>query len=86
MPIERFVWTDHALQRLQERGLTAFEVEEAIREGHEGREQNADAADWLISAKTQSGISIEAVYDHPHAGDEATARVVSVWRLADETR
>jgi len=84
--IHRFVWTDHALQRLDERGLTRFEVEEAIRCGHDGREPNEDGADWLISGKTQSGISIEAVYDHPHDGDERVGRIVSVWRLAEEMR
>jgi hypothetical protein len=76
--IERFGWTDHALQRLEERGLTRFEVEEAIREG---REPNEDGADWLIAATTQSGISIEVVYDHPHHGDQGSARIVSVWRV-----
>ena len=86
MAIDRFVWTDHALQRLGERGLTRFEVEEAIREAHDGRVPNEDGADWLIAARTPSGISIEAVYDHPHAGDETTARIVSVWRLPEEAR
>jgi hypothetical protein len=85
MAIERFVWTDHALQRLGERGLARFEVEEVIREGHDGRVPNEDGADWLIAAETQSGISIEAVYDHPHGGDETVARIVSVWRLAEES-
>lgn len=84
VPIDRFVWTEHALQRLDERGLTRFEVEEAIREGHEGREANEDGGDCLIVAKTHSGISIETVYDHPDRGDQNVARVVSVWRLAEE--
>jgi hypothetical protein len=84
MAVERFLWTDHALQRLEERGLTRFEVEDVIRDGHEARAPNEDGADWLITAKTHSGISIEVVYDHPHAGDETVARVVSVWRLAGE--
>jgi hypothetical protein len=79
--IERFGWTDHALQRLEERGLTRFEVEEAIREGDDGREPNEDGADWLIAARTHSGISIEVVYDHPHHGDQGSARIVSVWRV-----
>lgn len=84
MPIERFVWTDHARERLAERGLTRFEVEEAIRDAHEGREPNEDGADWLITAITQSGIEIEAVYDHPYRGDESTVRLVSVWRRPEE--
>jgi hypothetical protein len=86
VPIDRFVWTDHALGRLEERGLTRFEVEEAIRDGHEGREPNQDGADWLITAMTQSGIAIEAVYDHPYGGDETAVRIVSVWRLAEEQK
>ncbi len=84
MPVERFVWTDHAVERLAERGLTRFKVEDAIRDGHEGRQPNEDGADWLITVTTPSGIAIEAVYDHPYRGDESTARIVSVWRRSEE--
>lgn len=81
MLIQSFVWTDHALLRITERGLTRFEVEAAIREAHDSRLPNAGRADWLISTKTTSGIPIEAIYDYPHRGDESIARIVSVWRL-----
>jgi len=36
---------------------------------------------WLIACTTTLGVHFEAVYDHPVAGDEATARVVSAWRI-----
>jgi hypothetical protein len=81
--IRGFVWTDHALLRLAERGLTTFEVEAPIRDGHSDRLANPGRADWLISARTASGIEIEAIYDHPHRGDASTVRIVSVWRVVN---
>lgn len=63
MGITLFVWTDHALVRLAERGLTRSEVEDAVREAHEARLANVGQADWLIATKTDAGIAIEAIYD-----------------------
>lgn len=79
--IARFTWSDHALLRLDQRHLATFEVEQAIREHHEARRPNDGRADWLIAAKTPDGRAFEAIYDHPAAGDEALARIVSVWRI-----
>jgi hypothetical protein len=53
--VERFVWTDHALLRLDERHLTQSDVEQAIREGHRGRQVNDGQADWLIEGLTAHG-------------------------------
>jgi len=79
--IEHFVWTDHAVLRLDERRLTQSDVEQAIREGHRGRRVNEGEADWLIEGITGYGVAFEAVYDHPVGDDETTARIVSAWRL-----
>lgn len=81
MEIERFVWTDHAEMRLDERRLTASEVEKAIRDGHVDRQVNDGRAEWLVSGKTVDGTAFEAIYDHPHGDDGAAVRIVSVWRL-----
>jgi Domain of unknown function (DUF4258) len=82
--IERFVWTDHALLRLDERHLTRSDVEQAIRDGHRGRQVNDGEADWLIEGITAHGVLFEAVYDHPVGDDATTARIVSAWRLVPE--
>jgi uncharacterized protein YuzE len=82
--IDNFVWTGHAEMRLQQRQLDASDVEQAINEGHDTREVNDGRAEWLVSGKTADGTAFEAIYDHPHQGDEATVRIVSVWRLDSE--
>jgi hypothetical protein len=79
--IERFVWTAHALLRLDERRLRRSDVEQAIRDEHGGRQVNDGQADWLIVGITANGIRFEAVYDHPVGDDETTARIVSAWRV-----
>ncbi len=81
MAIERFVWSSHAILRLDQRHLTQSDVEQAIRDGHRGRQVNDGQADWLIQGMTAYGVRFEAVYDHPVGDDETTARIVSAWRL-----
>jgi Domain of unknown function (DUF4258) len=81
MKIERFLWTEHALERLDTRQLTRADVERAIADGHDGREVNDGQADWLLSAITASGVAFEAIYDHPAHGEQTTVRIVSAWRL-----
>lgn len=81
MAIERFIWTTHALVRLNERHLRRTDVERAILEGHGGRKANEGEADWLVEGLTAHGVRFEAVYDHPVGEDETTARIVSAWRV-----
>lgn len=81
MEIERFVWTEHAEDRLRQRRLDASDVEEAIKDRHAEREVNDGRAEWLVSGETADGTAFEAIYDHPHGNDEAAVRIVSVWRL-----
>jgi Domain of unknown function (DUF4258) len=81
LAIERFVWTAHALLRLDERRLGQSDVEQAIRAGHGGRLVNDGQADWLIEGITAHGVRFEAIYDHPDGDDETTARIVSAWRV-----
>lgn len=81
MEIERFVWTDHAEDRLRERRLDASDVEQAIRERHSEREVNDGRAEWLVDGRTRAGVAFEAIYDHPHGEDDSAVRIVSVWRL-----
>lgn len=81
MEIERFIWTEHAEFRRGQRRLDRSDVERAIRDGNANRQVNDGRAEWLISGRTPDGIAFEAIYDHPHGGDQKTARIVSVWRL-----
>ena len=81
VPIERFVWTTHAPLRLDERCLSQSDVENAIRDGHGVSQINDGQADWLIEGITSYGVRFEAIYDHPVGDDEATARIVSAWRV-----
>jgi hypothetical protein len=81
LTIEHFEWTAHAELRLGQRRLTLVDVERAIRARHDDRQVNEGRADWLVAGVTIDGVPFEAVYDHPVAGDEATVRIVSVWRV-----
>lgn len=81
MAIERFVWTDHAELRLEERGLTRTEVEDAIREGHSIREVNRGDADWRVYGMRPDGRRFAVVYDNPNRGDANAVCIVSVWVL-----
>jgi hypothetical protein len=79
--IERFDWTSHALLRLNQRQLTRFEVERAIRDEHDARLVNEGQADWLVEGITEAGVRFGAIYDHPVDRNETIVRVVSAWRL-----
>jgi hypothetical protein len=79
--IEQFLWTAHALLRLDQRRLPRSDVEQAIRDNHGERLANDGQADWLITSTMALGVRFEAIYDHPVAGDERAARIVSAWRV-----
>lgn len=81
MEIERFVWTEHAEDRIRQRRLDGADVEQAIKDRHAEREVNDGRAEWLVSGVTPDGVAFEAIYDHPHGDDEAAVRIVSAWRL-----
>ncbi len=81
MTIEQFLWTAHALLRLDQRRLPRSDVEQAIRDNHGERLANDGQADWLITSTMALGVRFEAIYDHPVAGDERAARIVSAWRV-----
>lgn len=66
MEIERFVWTEHAEDRLQQRRLNAVDVEKAIKTRHVEREVNDGRAEWLVGGVTPGGVAFEAIYDYPH--------------------
>ena len=64
MRVERFIWTDHAELRLGQRGLARFEVEEAVREGHEARVANRGDADWRVEAVRGGGRRFVVIYEN----------------------
>jgi hypothetical protein len=79
--IEHFIWTDHAELRLGQRGLTRFEVEEAVRENHEVRRPNPGDADWRVEGVRPDGATFVVIYDAPIPDEDNAARVVSAWPL-----
>lgn len=81
MEIERFVWTEHAEDRIRQRRLDAADIEQAIKARHAEREVNDGRAEWLVGGVTADGVAFEAIYDHPHGDDDGAVRIVSVWRL-----
>ena len=81
MAIQRFIWSHHAELRLGQRGLTRFEVEEAVREGHEIRERNRGDADWRVEGVRADGRRFVVIYDSPVRGDADAVCVVSAWPL-----
>jgi hypothetical protein len=76
-----FVWTEHAIERLSERGISHEEVEWAIRELHPSRERGSGEADWHVDTGR-----IVVVYDHPHRGNAEAVRIVTVWRRRRQSR
>lgn len=81
MGVERFIWTEHAELRLGQRGLTTFEVESAVRQGHDVRQVNRGDADWRVEGERGDGKRFVVIYDCPVRGDSRLVRVVSVWPL-----
>jgi hypothetical protein len=84
--IARFIWTDHAELRLGQRGLTRFDVEEAVREKHEIRDANRGDADWRVEGMRADGRKFAVIYDNPVGGDASVACVVSAWPLRGSRR
>jgi ribosomal protein L2 len=58
-----------------------MEVEKVIAERHAERAANAGRAQWRVIGTTFRGTPLVVVYDHPHAADSSTARVVTAWPL-----
>lgn len=71
----RVRWTDHALVKADMLGVARSDVEDAVVHGHGERTRNPGAAQWRVRAGR-----LVIAYDHPDAGDETTARVVTLWR------
>ena len=71
----RVAFTDHAAERAARYAVAAAEIADVVLEEHSRRRSNPGAADWQVR-----GRGLVVVYDWPDAGDETTARVVSMWR------
>jgi len=69
-----FEWTQHALERLPERGLTRSAIEQIVRDLHHVRVTNEGPADWRIEASTFS-----VLYDNPVANNMDVVRIITAW-------
>jgi hypothetical protein len=82
VPIERFIWTEHAEQRCKRRLLDRTDVERAVQAGHDVPRINRGPADWMAAGLTADGRRfVVVVYDYPDHWDLQTARIVSVWEV-----
>jgi hypothetical protein len=81
MAIERFQWTEHAEQRLGERGLARDAVERAIGDGHADRQINTGSADWRVHGTRSDGKGFAVVYNNPVDGDAGAVRILSAWPM-----
>jgi hypothetical protein len=70
----RVAFTDHAADRAERYTVPYTAVADAVLDEHPWRRTNPGAADWQV----RRGRLVVA-YDCPDAGDETTARVVSLW-------
>lgn len=69
-------WSEHAVVKAHMLGYARGDVEELVLAGHERRERNTRAADWLL----RSG-RLTVAYNFP-SSDDLTAHVVTLWRRA----
>ncbi len=73
-PPSRVAFSEHAIEQLARRGLSAEQVADAVLNSHDRRRRNPRSADWLLRAR-----GVVAAYNWPDGDDVATAYVVSVW-------
>jgi len=85
MPIERFIWTEHALDRCRRRFLDRTDLERAVRRAHDERRHNDGEADWLVHGLAADGRRFAIVYDHPVGEDHRAALIVSLWELGQQS-
>ncbi|HWX45298.1 MAG TPA: DUF4258 domain-containing protein [Solirubrobacteraceae bacterium] len=85
MSIERFIWTEHALDRCRRRWIDRADMERAVYRGHDERKHNDGEADWLVQGLAADGRRFALVYDHPVGHDHSAALIVSVWILRQES-
>ena len=68
------IWTTHALERLNERGLSRDEIERTVRRLHPHRRPNEGEADWRIDTRR-----FVVLYDHIDQNDLDAVRIVTAW-------
>lgn len=83
MAIDHFIWTNHAILRIRQRGLTRFEIEDAVKAGHRSRRINRGDVDWRVEGTLADGRRFVVIYDCPAEGNRRTARIVSAWLVRD---
>lgn len=70
----RVTLTDHAAERATRYGVTHEQVADAVLEEHSRRKRNPGSADWRVKRG-----SLVVNYSWPDRGDDAMARVVTLW-------
>jgi hypothetical protein len=80
-----FVWTDHALDRCDERHVRDGRVEDVIETEGAFREVNDEAGGYQLPLLNRDGEKCEVVYVHPD-DDETVAVIVTVHRVRERPR
>jgi hypothetical protein len=77
MPPSRVAFSQHALEQLARRGLSAARVSDVLlaHHDHDRRTRNPRSADWV---DRPGGVAV--AYDWPDEDDDTTAYVMTVWR------
>jgi hypothetical protein len=70
----RVAFSDHAAERARRYGVPYNDIADTVLGEHVRRRTNPRSATWQV----QRGRLV-VVYDWPHAGDETTAHVVTLW-------
>jgi hypothetical protein len=70
----RVLFSDHAVERAGQYGISETDIGDAILDGHGERRRNPGAGDWFV---TRGRLAV--IYNWPDGHDETAARVVTVW-------
>lgn len=73
-PPSRVAFSEHALEQLARRGLSAEQVADAVLASHDRRRRNPHSAHWLVRAR-----GVVVAYNWPDGDDHTTAYIVSAW-------
>jgi uncharacterized DUF497 family protein len=67
MPYHEFVWTERAIDKIDQHGLTVAEVEYAVLRCRGPKQASRDSGLPLYIGRTQDGTQIVVVFEELHA-------------------
>jgi hypothetical protein len=70
----RVFFSDHAVERARQYGISETDIGDAILDGHEESRRNQGSGDWFV---TRGRLAV--IYNWPDGDDHTAARVVTLW-------